>query len=111
MSHRSWDCINLKSFAGKMCKATAGMEDYCEMCLYTLLHPFAENIPVTGTPSHFVLELLQHGRDTSGTPKVSNARNAAARESSNSRTGAPGRIPGQGRLCVSVQSLMETKLP
>jgi len=79
-------------------------------CACTLLHPCAENILVTGTPSYSVPELLQHGQDTPGTPKVSSARNAAARESSNSRTGAPGRIPEQGRLRVSEQPLLETKL-
>lgn len=61
MRHHLWESVNLKSFAGKMCKATAGMEGHCEMCLYTPLHPLAENIPVTGTPSRFVPELLQHG--------------------------------------------------
>lgn len=93
-----------------MGKATAGIECHYEMCLYTLLQPFAENILATGTLSHFVPEQLQHGRDTSGTPKVISAKNAATRASSNSRTGAPGRIPEQGRLRVSVQPLMETKL-
>lgn len=98
MWHRLWESINLKFFAGKTCKATVGMEGCCEMHLYTPLHPFAENIPVTGTSSRFVPKPLQHGRDPPGTPKVSNARNAAMRESRN------GRIPEQGRL-VSPHSL------
>lgn len=50
--------------------------------------------------------------DTSGTPKVSNARKAAARESGKSRSGEAGRTPEQGRLCAAFDgneaSLKET---